>query len=343
MAPIPRDPIVSPAAWRGDQIGGKSGLARPLEESELVALDEFLLATKAKPTLEIRDEDFSDSRINELARVCRHELVRGRAALILTGLDPSRYASDGYRRIYWYLGQLIGRPAPQSERGDLLGYVRQEKDNPFGRGYISNVELNFHNDFHEVLSLACIQSASQGGESGLASCLTVHNLLLEERPDLLELLYEGWYDGLHAFYRIYKPPAELAMRFVPYFGSSNGVLSLHGVASMFNDQAAAERGVASPALIKEGVAAIQEIARRPGVAARFMLKPGEMVFWHNWTLLHARTAFENAPEHERVLMRLWLHPFERRAAPRSIRERADMVDQIHNQLRAQAVTAKGSG
>jgi hypothetical protein len=330
-----RAPCVSAAAWRGDQIGGKSGLLRPLKARERIALDEFLSATQAVPALEIQAEDFQDAALDELGRECRHELIHGRAALILAGLDPSRYGADGYQRIYWYLGQLIGQPAPQSERGDLLGYVRQEKENPFGRGYISNMELNFHNDFHEVLSLACIQSASRGGESGLASSMIVHNVLLEERPELLEALYEGWYDGLYAFYRIFRPTAELAKSHVPYFGWSNGVLSLHGIASMFNEQAAQERGLAAPARLREAVAAVQAIAARPGLAARFTLHPGEMMFWHNWTLLHARSAFENAPDHERVLMRLWLHPFDQRDAPPMIRDRANTVDQIHNHLRAQ--------
>jgi len=295
-----------------------------------------LSATADVPLLAIRREHFEDPRLSELGRECGAELVRGRGAVILTGLDPARYGPEGFPRIYWYLGRLLGRPAPQSERLDLLGYVRQEKDNPFGRGYISNMELNFHNDFHEVLSLACVEAASRGGESGLASSLAVHNLLLEERPDLLEALYEGWYDGLEAFYRIFRPKAELSTSLVPYFCSVDGLLSFHGLRSMFHDRAAEERGELFPAPLQEAIAAAQDMAGRPGVAARFTLEPGEMMFWHNWTLLHARSRFENAPGRERVLMRLWLHPHDKRPTPAVVTDRAAAVDKVHQQLVAQS-------
>ncbi|MDO6414593.1 TauD/TfdA family dioxygenase [Sphingomonas sp. BIUV-7] len=207
--------------------------------------------------------------------------------------------------------------------------MRQEADNPFGRGYISNTELSFHNDFHETLSLAYPETATKGGESGLASSLAIHNILLVERPDLLEALYTGWYDGLEAFYRIFRPRDALARTFVPYYSVTDDVGSFHGLGAMFNDRAAAEQDESVPALLVKALAAVRGIAHRPGVGLWFSLQPGEMIFWHNWTLLHTRTAFENAPGRERELLRLWLRPHCRRVASPVITQRADAVDRIH--------------
>jgi hypothetical protein len=186
MERIGRKPAAGNNVWFASDIGGKAGLSRPLREEELAACDSLVAATRGLETTDIRRDDFASSQLDRLAQDCSEALMHGRGAVVLTDLDPGRYGADGFKAIYWYLGQLLGSPAPQSERGDLLGYVRQEQDNPFGRGYISNMELNFHNDFHEVLSLACVQQATSGGESGLASGLTIHNIMRDERPDLLE-------------------------------------------------------------------------------------------------------------------------------------------------------------
>ena len=334
MERIGRKPAVGNNVWMAADIGGKTGLSRQLRAEELAAFDALVVASRGRTTTDIRHDHFASPHLDRLAQDCSQELVHGRGAIILTGLDPERYGPDGFRVIYWYLGQLLGSPAPQSERGDLIGYVRQEKDNPFGRGYISNMELNFHNDFHEVLSLACVQQATSGGESGLASSLAVHNIMLDERPDLLEGLYQGWFDGLEPFYKIFRPSDDLSADYVPFFCEADGVLSFHGFNAMFSDRAAAERGEDVPPLLQEALALTKEIAGRHEVAVRFKLEPGEMLFWHNWTLLHARNRFENTAGHERVLMRLWLYPHAGRHSPSLLVERARKVDRIHRQIGA---------
>ena len=335
MERIGRKPAVGNNAWIAADIGGKAGLSRQLRTAELAAFDTLVAASRGMAATDIRRDHFAFPPLDRLADDCSQELVQGRGAIILTGLDPERYGPDGFKAIYWYMGQLLGSPAPQSERGDLIGYVRQEQDNPFGRGYISNIELNFHNDFHEVLSLACVEQATSGGESGLASSLTIHNIMLAERHDLLEVLYQGWFDGLEPFYRIFRSPDQRSADHVPFFCEADGAVFLHGFNAMFSDRAAAEREEDIPAALLEALAQTKDIARRPEVALSFKLERGEMVFWHNWTLLHARSRFENTAGHERVLMRLWLHPHIGRQSPDLLLERARKVDQIHRQIGAQ--------
>ena len=326
--------VTSPAAWRADEIGGKAGLARALTESELAAFEAMLRSVDGKPVLAITPTDFSDPGLADLARHCRQELSAGRGAVILTGLDPARFGHEGYQRIYWYLGQLIGKPVLQSEKGDRLGFVRQEMDNPYNRGYISNFEIGFHTDYHELLSLAAVQAASEGGESGLCASLTVHNILLDERPDLLAVLYEGWFDGLYAFYKMKPPSQSWWERKMPLFSEEDGVTSLHCLGTLFAEMAAPELGLDVPPQLAEAIEAAMAIAARPGIGARFVLQPGEMMFWQNWTVLHARTAFTNAPGHERMLMRLWMDAIDGRTTPALIRDRARLVDQIHTEIGA---------
>ena len=48
---------------------------------------------------------------------------------------------------------------------------------------------SFHTDTCDVVGLMCWRKAKRGGESFVASAMAVHNIMLEERPDLLDELY----------------------------------------------------------------------------------------------------------------------------------------------------------
>src|SRR5262249_19059044 len=53
----------------------------------------------------------------------------------------------------------------------------------------------------------------------------------------------------------------------------------------------------------------EEITKRPDLMLEFTLQPGEIYFINNYTILHARTAFDDldaAEDRRRHLLRLWL-------------------------------------
>jgi hypothetical protein len=330
MSEIHGRQVEHPCAWRAKDVGGKAGFSHPLTQAQCEAFSAVLDQVRGKPLLEIQRADVSDPILLELAATIRARILRGPGLIVLCGLDVDRFGEDGFQRIYWSLGQLVGAPAMQSERGDRLGYVRQERDNPYGRGYISNMELGFHADFHEVLSLASIQTADSGGESGFVSSPMLHNMLLQQQPELLPILYDGYFDGVHPYYKL-PSPARYASAKLPYFSAVDGTISLT-LGSHFEQLAAQERGEEIPEAVSGAVATVKTMANEPGVAARFVLERGEMVFWHNWTILHARSRFENRPGRERTLMRLWLHMDDHRPIAAPIAQRAHTVDQIHRKI-----------
>jgi hypothetical protein len=62
----------------------------------------------------------------------------------------------------------------------------------------------------------------------------------------------------------------------------------------------------------------EEISKRPELMLQFTLQPGEMYFLNNYTILHARIAFEDFEEEDRRrhLLRLWLEaPWMRQVHP----------------------------
>lgn len=320
MTEIHRWPIAGPMAWTARELGGKDGLARRLAADELAGLDRLLDATRAMDALAVARADFDHPAVNRLMDEVRATIMAGRGIVILSGYDLGRHTQAEYERVYWGLGTHLGRAAPQSARDDRIGYV-QETPSATPRGYLSTLELRPHTDFHEILSLASVRRAAAGGLSGAVSALAIHNVILEERPDLLPALYDGFFYGTVASERHRRP---LSATKVPVFSCVAGKVSCMN--NGFFMRVAAERlGTDLPSDLVAALDFFHRVSVRDDLFLQFMLEPGEMMFWNNFTQLHARTEFRNSPEQRRLLLRLWLDVADGRPVIREISERARQV------------------
>ena len=310
-----------PSAWTGAEIGGKEGLIHRISADQARALRALAGRTRSLAPDAITLADVDDPLITELMTAVRFEIMRGKGAVVLSGLDVAGLSEEDYGRIYFGLGLHLGVPAIQSPKQDRIGRVEKVEDNPDKRGYQLDVELRSHTDFHEVLSLASYRKAASGGESGVVSSLAVHNIMLEEAPDKLATLYEGWWHG-------YVEKEHLTREKVPVFCEVEGKVSCYYHALSFL-AAARARGEEMPDSLREAMACFGAIAQRPEVRADFMLEPGEMLFWHNFMMLHSRRSFTDEGANKRLLLRLWLHvPGGRPMHPEFI-DRALLMDDIH--------------
>jgi len=316
-----RAKIVDPAVWTSAAIGGKPGLTRTLSAEELAAVDRFLAKVAGRAPESITADEVDDPLLVALGAEVRHQIMNGLGAIVVSGVDIARVGIDGFKAIYWAIGTQIGTGAEQSYRRDKIGLVQKEENNPTGRGYLMDVELRSHTDFHEVLSLAGVRHAASGGMSGLVSSLALHNILLEERPDLLEPLYEGYYHE--------SAGGVVSEDKVPVFGTVDGKTSCY-YHPLFMRRAAKLLGQELPPELEEATAFMRDVAERPEVRADFMLDPGEMMFWHNFTQLHSRTAFDDTPEAKRLLLRLWINVDDGRPMPAVFNERAHWMDKAHS-------------
>jgi len=315
-----RAKVVDPAVWTSAGIGGKAGLTRTLSDEELAAVDRFLASVAGRAPDSITADELDDPLLAALAGEVRHQIMNGLGAILVSGLDIGRIGIEGFKSIYWAIGTHIGTGVEQSHRRDRIGLVQKEESNPTGRGYLMDVELRPHTDFHEVLSLAGVCHAASGGMSGLVSSLALHNILLDERPDMLEPLYEGYYHE--------SAGGIVSEEKVPIFGTVNGRTSCY-YHPLFMRRAARLRGEDLPAALEEATAFMRDVAERPDVRADFMLDPGEMMFWHNFTQLHSRTAFDDTPEAKRLLLRLWINVADGRPMPAMFNQRAHWMDKAH--------------
>lgn len=319
--------LTGPAAWTNQTIGGRDGLTHALTKAQLAAFDEVLRRTRHMKPQEATRADFDHPEINALASWLNETIRHGRGAVILSGMTRDTYDEEDMERIYWGLGTHLGEAAVQSALGDRLGHVQHVKDDPVARGYRSNEELTPHTDSYRIVGLLCLQQGESGGYSRIASSHAIHNEILRTRPDLLEPLYEGYYYAIVEARFSDRPVTDFK---IPVFCQIDGIVSC-GYSRHFIDRAAEMRGEALPPKLREALDYFDHLAERDDLSARFLLRPGEMMLWHNFQMLHAREAYVDSPSRTRHLLRLWLKIENDRPIAPEILERANIYERVYRE------------
>ena len=333
--------IEHPGAWTSrdlvdnsvDNCRGKDALTLRLTGRQLDAIDALLERTRHLQPQQVTREDFTHPDIDALMLQVRDVIMNGRGVVVLRGVTPERYGVDTaetFERIYWGLGTHLGTGAVQSAAGDRLGYVQNTVGDQVNRGYRSLRELHMHTDAYEIVGLMSVRAAKSGGLSGLVSSLAIHNAILDARPDLLPPLYRGFNQSSEEARKSSKPVTDLAL---PVFSYVDGLVSCNYEPAHMK-AAAVQMQVPFPADLAEAVDYFDELANSDDLALRFLLEPGEMMLWHNFTNLHSRTAFEDFPDRKRLLLRLWLTPEQRRPQHPTMRVRAETYERIHREARS---------
>ena len=333
MTPICTHLVDHPSAWTPATIGSKESLGLALSDEELAAIESLLARTRSKRPQEVTRADFDHPVVNRLLDRVRDVILNGRGILIVSGVTPQRFSTEEFERIYWGFGTHLGVGAVQSGNGDRLGYVQNNPADEVKRGYRSLRELHMHTDSYEVVGLMCVRRAKSGGASGLAPSLSIHNEILRTRPELLEPLYRG--------FRIASEEARFSSKAItddamPVFSYVDGKLSCMYEPSHMKNAAQMLGGM--PHELAEALDCFDAIANREDMALRFLLEPGDMMLWHNYTNLHSRTSFEDDPASPRLLLRLWLTVPNGRPADPKFRMRAETYERIYRERLAKATT-----
>src|SRR5678816_3484600 len=233
------------------------------------------------------------------------EVRPGKGVVLVCGL-PVDGTLDEFCAAVCEIGRHFGTALSQNAQGELSGHVIDATaEDPTPRMYRSNLELRPHNDITAMIALACWQQARSGGASVLVSGVTVHDEMQRRAPELLAPLYRGYH-----YHRLGEegPDEEPTTPYrVPVFSIIKNQLSCRYQRAGI---AAGHRARGVP-LEPEDIAAFNlfdEIAKAPENRLAFYLERGEMMVINNYTVMHARSQFENYPEPERQrrLVRLWL-------------------------------------
>ena len=306
-----------PAAWKATDFASKTDLTIDLHDHHLAALASGLAALKSATHshADVTRERFPLDGIADDVAAWRGEVQRGRGILILKGFPVADLDAEDMRLMYLGLGSHFGRPTSQSPLGDLIGeVVNIGGHDPQERAYRSSRRLSLHTDRCDHLGMLCVRPAISGGLSGYASGLTAHNIVLEERPDLIEALYRGYYH--HRFGQQAPGESLITKERIPIFSVADHVPSIILIRG-YIDLAAQEGHARLSDVELEALDFLESVTERPDVKFELMMEPGDLCFVNNCLLLHNRSEFEDAedPALKRMLLRLWLREDDRPMTP----------------------------
>jgi hypothetical protein len=237
----------------------------------------------------------------EWLEVLRH----GTGLVLLRGLPIEQLSVDECCRMFYGLGTHFGIAVSQSNMGERIGHVvnlgGQDRRQ---RAYQNARRLGMHTDRCDIVGMMCIRPAEEGGLSGYASALTVHNEILTSRPELIEPLYAGF--RLHRFGENASDEPLTALP-VPIFSSQDGrhnIVYIRGYIDLAVDEGHYELSD----LQRDALDYFDEVSLRSDVCFETRLEAGEATLTNNASLLHRRTEFTDSgdPAHSRHLLRLWL-------------------------------------
>ena len=315
----PFAPVTGPSAWYGAELAQSTSWIETLAASEIAEIDAAIATFRASglPLQSISEQAFPLPALKPRLKALLRELLEGRGFFMLRGLPVERYDIETAAIAYLGIGRHFGSLRSSNAKGHLLGHVKDVgadiKDGNT-RFYQTNRRLEYHTDSADIVGLLCLQTAKSGGESFIASSMTVYNEILKRRPDLLPAAFLPF-----ATDRRGEVPAGMQPWFeIPIFNRYEGLLSAIYLRHYIEE--AQRRFPAAPRLTPEQYAVmdlIDTLVNDPAIHLQMAFLPGDMQFLHNHQILHSRNDFENWPEPERHrhLLRLWMAPPEGRPLP----------------------------
>lgn len=305
----PDGPVGGPAAWRGSDIATDGSWLHTLGTEHV---DELGQAARGIVDAGVRLEDvtaadFPLTLLSTAIDSWRRDLVHGRGFVVVRGLPVDTWEQPVIDAAYWLLGHHLGVPGAQNPQGDLLGNVHdtgEEATNPAIRRYRTSGNIDFHCDAADVVGLLCLRPAKEGGQSRIASSVTVFDEARARRPELVDRLFEPFPLDLRDEHAPGASPV-VPVRACAFDGSTLRTF-WH---SEYYRSAPRHDEVADYTEDEQALLDLYDgIAEEPGLFLDMWLEPGDMQFLSNHSVIHARTAYEDHPEpgRKRHLLRLWL-------------------------------------
>ncbi len=325
-----QQPFGGPAAWYGSEMSQRSSEWRhDLTTTEIgeinAAVDSVM--KRSMPIVEMTRAGFPLPTFGPVLDGIQENIVTGRGFALIRGVPVDDYTTEESAIAYFGIGSYLGWAIPQNAKGHVLGHVRDiglDPTNPEHRIYGTRARHLYHSDSCDVVGLLCLQTAKSGGQSKIASSVTVHNEMSKARPDLVAVMEQPF----HTDRKGEIPEGKGPHYQMPIFHRYGGLLT-----TTYNRDfiTAAQRFAEVPRLTADQIEAMDladDLADSDRVRLDMDFRPGDIQFLHNHQILHARTPYEDHPEPERKrhLLRLWLAPPNGRPLPPAMAERFGNIE-----------------
>lgn len=316
----PLRPIVDPAGWNAGEMQGSGSWVYPFSEAQIAEIMDAVAAIEAKggDIVSVRREDFPLPLTEPTLREVQDELREGIGFIQLRGLPVTEMTDAQAAIAFWGIGTYFGEALSQNAEGHVLGHVKdlgKDYADPNVRGYQTGAAMTFHTDQCDLVALLCMRTAISGGESRIASSVTLYNKMLKLRPDLAADLCKDFFWTRHGEI----PPGAPPWYKLPIFAFKDGYFSARGASTHAVKAQTLPGAEPFSETRKEAVALFRELVEEVAIDVEF--KPGDMQILNNHVMLHTRRPYEDwdEPDRKRHLYRLWLRDHDGRPVPDAVR------------------------
>lgn len=230
--------LESPLVWDGKEVEKQEDWVYQLSNTHLDELDAALKSFKGislefmnrnvnlillalgKPLGYITQSTFPLPTLHAVLRGLSEVIHHGRGFVVVRGLRVDDYSREDNIIIYTGLSSHIAniRGCQQDSRLQdgtfpVISHIKDISET-FGENKIASPSNTadkqvFHTDAGDIISLLCLNTAAEAGESYLSSSWNVYNILAKERPDLIHTLSQDWpVDGYEKPFQYTVSPAN---------------------------------------------------------------------------------------------------------------------------------------
>ena len=241
----------------------------------------------------------------------KKKILDGFGLFIINGACLKDFSLKEKISIYTLIAEILGELIIQNIKQEKIVEIKDVgKSMQAGGRYHETKEGGSHHtdspqweDVPDYLGLFCVHNAKKGGTNLFLSAYTIHNRILKNRKDLLNILYEKFHFDKRGEFK----EGESSTVFEPIFKFKDGKLYFRYLRNYIDAGHDIQNQPLSESQ-KEALTYLDNFMLEEDMIMSYDLKPDDMVFSDNHWIIHGRTAFEDYddPNLKRLMLRTWI-------------------------------------
>ena len=238
-------------------------------------------------------------------------LLDGVGLFVIDGICMESFSVKEKTSIYTLASKILGELIIQNIKQEKIVEIKDVgKSMKTGGRYHETKEGGSHHtdspqwkNVPDYLGLFCVHNAKKGGTNLFLSAYTIHNRILQERKDLLDIFYEKFYFDKRGEFKDGESPTV----FQPIFELKNKKLFFRYLRNYIDaGHDIQNQPLSQPQ--KDALTYLDNLMRMEDITLKYDLKPGDMVFSDNHWVVHGRTSFEDYDDEnlKRFMLRTWI-------------------------------------
>ena len=238
-------------------------------------------------------------------------LLDGVGLFVIDGICMESFSVKEKTSIYTLTSKILGELIIQNIKQEKIIEIKDVgKSMKTGGRYHETKEGGSHHtdspqwkNVPDYIGLFCVHNAKKGGTNLFLSAYTIHNRILQERKDLLDIFYEKFYFDKRGEFKDGESPTV----FQPIFELKNKKLFFRYLRNYIDaGHDIQNQPLSQPQ--KDALTYLDNLMRMEDITLKYDLKPGDMVFSDNHRVVHGRTSFEDYDDEnlKRFMLRTWI-------------------------------------